>query len=55
MSEISAGEIGEPKREIVAPDPRPTEQPLEKPLEKPQPDSVPVPEKALALVAHVVF
>ena len=51
ISEISAGEIGEPKREIVAPDPRPTE----KPLEKPQPDSVPVPEKAPALVAHVVF
>jgi hypothetical protein len=55
MSEISAGEIGEPKREIIAPDPRPIEKPLEKPLEKPQPDSVPVPEKALALVAHVVF
>ena len=51
MSKISAGEIGEPKREIVAPDPRP----LEEPLEKPQPDSVPVPEKVPASVAHVVF
>lgn len=44
---IFAGEIGEPKREIVAPDPRP--------LEKPHPDSVPVPEKVPASVAHVVF